>query len=246
MRILMMLGLGLATAWIGSVVAQKETTGAVERQLNPVSSFSTSLNPGQDSRNHNIRLAASILNGREIRSRQIFSFNETIGPRSAEAGFLKAPYLEFGEKFDLEGGGVCLVSSVLYNAALSAGMQIIERHPHSRQVPYLPPGLDATVDYGDKDLRFRNPWRASVFIETALSGNRLLMTLISPAVLFPDTFRTESFCSLQPNERLVVTTFRNYEKNGRMIRREFLSEDTYPPAGRGEPPSALKPAALER
>src|SRR5215470_17166060 len=108
--------------------------------LQELSSFSTSFNSGQEARNHNIRLAASILNGRTIKAGQVFSFNDTIGQRTFDRGFLKAPSIEFGNKLNLEGGGICLVSSVLYMNALMAGMEIMERYPHSRQVPYILPG----------------------------------------------------------------------------------------------------------
>src|SRR5262249_20980060 len=110
-----------------------------------ISSFSTSFHLGEKGRSHNIRLAASTLNGKEIKAGQTFSFNQTLGERTPEAGYQKAPYLEGGDKVEVNGGGICLVSSVLYNAALLGGLEIVERHPHSRIVPYLPAGQDATV-----------------------------------------------------------------------------------------------------
>ena len=85
-----------------------------------ISTYSTSFHPGDLARNHNIALAAAKLNGALIGAGEIFSFNRKIGERTAEAGYLKAPYLEGGIKINVNGGGVCLVSSVLYDAALLA------------------------------------------------------------------------------------------------------------------------------
>jgi len=197
-------------------------------RLFEISNFTSSFHEGQESRNHNIRLAAFILNGKEIAAGQTFSFNGTIGRRSGRAGFLRAPYLEFGERIEVEGGGICLVSSVLYNAALLAGMEILERYPHSSIVPYLPPGQDATVDYGHKDLRFRNIYAEKIQITTEISGSRLIIRLWGQS--FPlRKIGLESINKTLPDGRLQVSTFRNVYLDGRLIQTNLLSEDTYPP-----------------
>lgn len=100
-----------------------------------------------------------------------FSFNATVGPRTAEAGFVEAPVIFKGEMDKGLGGGVCQLSSTIHAAALFASLEINERMPHSRPSKYMPPGLDATVGFpedckGDPrnpdcyapDLRFRNPY----------------------------------------------------------------------------------------
>jgi len=241
----MMFSLSLATIALALLeIPQHNTVEPASRNIQ-ISSFSTSFHNGQESRNHNIRLAASILNEKEIAPLGAFSFNQTIGPRSPKAGFMKAPYLEFGEKLELDGGGVCLVSSVLYNAALCAGMEILERYPHSSLIAYLPPGQDATVNYGEKDLRFRNPWSHPVRITSQVSGSRLVISLWSDSILLPHEICIESVRTALPDGRLRVATFRNHYRNGHLIQQELLSEDSYPPneqlplAGRASMPAGL-------
>jgi vancomycin resistance protein YoaR len=76
------------------------------------------------------------------------------------------------------GGGVCQVSSTLYNAALRAGMEIIERHPHSIRIHYVPPGQDAAVAYNYLDLQFRNNYTTPVLIKSYVSGRRIVMSVL--------------------------------------------------------------------
>jgi vancomycin resistance protein YoaR len=104
----------------------------------------------------NIGQACRRLDNFVLRPGESFSFNHVVGPRTYERGFVAAPtYLGSGTS-STEGGGVCLVSSLLYKAALESGLQIEERTPHSRTISTVLPGLDATVWYGRQDLKFRN------------------------------------------------------------------------------------------
>lgn len=104
----------------------------------------------------NIRLAARQLNGVVLRPKEQFSFNRVVGPRTSERGYLAAPSYLGGETLSSAGGGICLLSSCLYQAALQAGLTITERHAHLRTIHSVPPGLDATVWYGTDDLKFAN------------------------------------------------------------------------------------------
>lgn len=116
----------------------------------------TELNPDQRSRNDNIAIAAEKLDGTMVGPGQEFSFNEAVGERSSELGYGPARVIRDGRSEPGIAGGICQLSSTLYDAALLAGMEITERRPHSRPVPYLPAGLDATVSYGAADLRWVN------------------------------------------------------------------------------------------
>lgn len=100
----------------------------------------------------NARLALKFINGYVLKSKCIFSFNTIVGPRNKSKGFLWAPLITgFGW-----GGGVCKASTVLYQAARDAGLEIIERNNHTKIVPYAKPGDDAMVSYGTSDNRFKN------------------------------------------------------------------------------------------
>jgi len=123
---------------------------------NEISRFSTILYNKEENRVHNIKTAAKKLNHTVIEPGEIFSFNKTIGERTQARGYKKASILVDGEKKTGTGGGICQISSTIYNAALDADMKVIERHKHSKEVPYVPVGKDAAVVYGAKDFSFKN------------------------------------------------------------------------------------------
>lgn len=104
-----------------------------------LSRYTTSLQERTPSQLHNIRQAAQSLDGVYIQPRAVFSFNQVVGPRTLERGYLPAPVFMVAETLDSVGGGICQVSSSLYNAALLAGLEVVERHPHYRPVESVPP-----------------------------------------------------------------------------------------------------------
>jgi len=124
---------------------------------NELVSFSTEILNDDDDRVHNIKTAAEDINHTVLEPGAVFSFNKIIGRRTESKGYEEAPILlGNGEKGEGTGGGICQVSTTLYNAALKAELKIVERHRHSEQVPYVEEGKDATVVYNSKDLRFKN------------------------------------------------------------------------------------------
>lgn len=121
-----------------------------------VTEFSTHFSTGKKSRCNNIRVASSKLNGLVLLPGDHVSFNDSVGRRTEESGFQVAGVYKDG-KHDVDvGGGICQVSTTLYNAALLANLKILQRHNHSMPVPYVPLGQDATVDYGALDLAIEN------------------------------------------------------------------------------------------
>ena len=122
---------------------------------NMLSTFTT-YTTNVPNRNTNIRLACEILNGTKIAPGATFSFNRTLGYTSRDRGFLEAGILVNGVPDTGMGGGICQVSSTIYNVVLNAGLRVVERHPHSAPVGYVPVGRDATVSYGSADFRFQN------------------------------------------------------------------------------------------
>ena len=143
-----------------------------------LSQYTTSLQERTPSQLHNIRQAAQSLDGVYIQPRAVFSFNQVVGPRTLERGYLPAPVFMVAETLDSVGGGICQVSSSLYNAALLAGLEVVERHPHYRQVESVPPGLDATVWYGLADLRLRNPFPWPVRLRLQIRGQNLIVSVL--------------------------------------------------------------------
>ncbi|MDR1913058.1 MAG: VanW family protein, partial [Clostridiales bacterium] len=107
-------------------------------------------------RNTNIRLAAEYISGAMVRPGGIFSYYGSLGRVTSARGFKEAGILVNGKPDTGLGGGICQVSSTIYNAALEAGMKIVERHAHSAEVSYVPKGRDATVAWPSLDFKFQN------------------------------------------------------------------------------------------
>lgn len=121
-----------------------------------ISAYTTYFNKDEAGRSENIRIAASLIDGVTLQAYGEFSFNQTVGERTKEAGFRQAKIIEGGEYVLGTGGGVCQVSTTLYNAALKSGLTVTEYHPHSLQVAYVAPSRDAMVS-SQSDLKLYNP-----------------------------------------------------------------------------------------
>lgn len=122
-----------------------------------IASFSTPLKSKATGRRTNIEITASSLEGTVIEPGQTFSFNEIVGKPSSARGYQKADVLVDGKTIQAIGGGNCQVSTTIYNAALQVpDFEILERHDHSKKVPYIAKGKDAAVSYGSLDLKFKN------------------------------------------------------------------------------------------
>ena len=121
---------------------------------------------GNDNRNNNISQACDNINGTILEPGEVFSFNEVVGQRTYDNGFLPATVIAGGEyKQDL-GGGICQVSTTLYNAVLMTDLEIVERHSHAWPSDYIAPGLDATVDWPSLDFKFRNDTDYQIVVVT--------------------------------------------------------------------------------
>lgn len=142
-----------------------------------ISSFTTSVEDQDFNVKTNIALAAGKLNGTVISPGEIFSFNRTVGDGSAANGFLTGRVLYRDTAAYEPGGGICQVSSTLFNAMLLAGFNITERHRHSQPVRYVPLGLDATIRYGKKDLRMKNTHPSPLYLFTSINEKSLTIII---------------------------------------------------------------------
>ena len=141
--------------------------------------YVTSFNPGNKTRTNNIDLAAKAINNYVIFPGETFSFNKVVGKRTASKGYLKAPVIIRGEFSEDIGGGICQVSSTLFNAVDSAGLKIVQRFSHTRKVPYIPPGRDATVSWYGPDFVFKNTYKEPILIRAKTLGHLLIINLYS-------------------------------------------------------------------
>ena len=126
---------------------------------------------------NNINVACKSINSMSLAPGEEFSFNKTVGERNKKRGYKDAPIIFHGEKSYGVGGGVCQVSSTLYMAAINAGLEITERHTHSESVAYAP-GTDATVVYGEKDMRFKNNTDETIYIYTWVQDEKVYAKII--------------------------------------------------------------------
>lgn len=140
-----------------------------------ISSYTTAFDPSQ-SRAVNITLSASKLNGTVVRSGKSFSFSDTVGPRTAENGFVIAPTFSSGKIVTDIGGGICQVSSTMYAAMLQGGIKATERHAHSLPVSYIPAGMDATIAEGTKDLTFTNDFAFPIVINVVANDGKVTVS----------------------------------------------------------------------
>lgn len=203
-----------------------------------LSSYTTSVADQEQPVKTNIRISSAKLNGVEIPAGMVFSFNETVGEGSAANGYLSGRVLYQDRAAYEAGGGICQVSSTLFNALLLAGCTIVERYRHAYPVTYVPPGLDATIRYGKKDLRMKNPHQHSIFINTSMNDSTLLINIKSARAI-PGSYEIytdeetvnipfeESGRRVKPGATIYV--YRKKILNGKVAETALLYRDFYPP-----------------
>jgi len=220
-----------------------------------LASKTTSFRAGQTSRSHNIKLAAEEINGVVLLPGEVFSYNTVVGKRSASRGFRIAPIFANGRHVPGIGGGVCQVSSTAYNAALLAGLKIRERHNHQMVVGYVPVGLDATVDFGNKDLKFENDTGGPIALVTEYKPGRLTVRVlgskppsgltyklvVTDKISSGYTTKTIPDPSLAPGQQKVVekggagfrcAAWRYVYDGDKLVRKDFLGRSRYNPSTR--------------
>ncbi len=139
-----------------------------------LSSYETKFVDSGAGRVKNVHQAAAYLNGHVLAPGQTFSFNQTVGPRELERGFAWAPEIIDDELVPGVGGGTCQVASTLHAAAVLGGLDVVQRRSHSRPSGYAQLGLDATVIYGEVDLKLRNPYETPLIIHAFVPHDRVL------------------------------------------------------------------------
>lgn len=143
-----------------------------------ISAFTTTIYDKDEGRIHNISLANTKLNDTIIKQGEEFSFINTVGTMGEDEGYKKTMGFDSeGRKIQIAGGGLCQLSSTLYNAALDAGLEITERHAHSRRVYYVPVDKDATVCYPSLDLKFINNTNNDIKIKVTNDSDNVTVKL---------------------------------------------------------------------
>ncbi len=215
-----------------------------------MASYHTNVAAGNPNRVENIRLSSSAINGYLLAPGEIFSFSETVGRTTREKGYREAPIIVGDELVPGLGGGLCQVSSTLYNAALFANLEIVERFNHSMTISYLPLGRDATVAIGYLDLKFKNNRNHYILIGADLYNLQLTFRIFGlpmeedveiistgyQQVAPPVQYQYTSELPAGTQELLKpgtpghdITTWRIVYRNGAEESREIISRDYYRP-----------------
>lgn len=159
---------------LGLVLAVATVVTTVHAGGISLGEFTTKFNEANHPRVANLRLAASSVHGTVLKPGEVFSYNATVGPTTEARGYKKAKIIVEGQEKEGFGGGVCQISSTLYNAAKTAGLEIVERHAHSKEVVYVAKDKDAATSYGGIDLKFKNTKPFPVVLHTTLEGNTVI------------------------------------------------------------------------
>lgn len=207
-------------------IEAKISTESLSLVDSEISSYVTDYTSMSAERDKNIELAASLLNGKILMPGETFSFNDTIGERTTERGFLAAPVLVGDSYQDGIGGGICEVSSTLYIASILSGITEFDRTHHSIPMIYVPYGLDATVDYGSIDFKFKNTLGFPLYIEAYTSNSKLYVKIYSNSSLNFKNYSIKNECA-KTDDSLEVKVIRYTYQGGTKVNTETISDDFY-------------------
>lgn len=235
------------------VVTAKVTADKLATVNSRISGFSTDYGSiSSAERANNIILATRSINGKILMPGDTFSFNDIVGERTAEKGYQAAPVI-IGNQVDSGlGGGICQVSTTLYNAILRANIKSVERAHHTLPSHYVPLGMDATVDYGNLDYKFKNTLDYPLYIEADTSGGRVTFNIYSNESLsnIVTEVRSEVYQTIQPGVKYVddptlpvgqtqqvqapstgykVKITKKTTQNGAVIGEDVVADDYYKP-----------------
>jgi len=217
-----------------------------------LSKYTTIYDAGVKNRAHNIALAAKTINGTIILPGETFSYNGILGNTNKEKGYKLGTAYVGGKVVESYGGGICQVSSTLYNSVLYANLEIVERYNHSYVVNYVPAGRDATVAYGGKDFKFKNTRNYPIKIVAKANNGVVSISIMGikeeteyEVVLTSTVLSTtprnvvyQNNSSLEEGTEKVIQkgydgkksiAYKILKLNGRTISKTVLSKDTYKP-----------------
>lgn len=236
------------------VVYPKVTTNDLGSEAFPdlLATYSTTFSTKNTNRSTNIRLATQKINGVVLMPGETFSYNQVVGKRTTANGFKVAAVYSNGEVSEGVGGGICQVSSTLYNAVLLSNLEVTERRNHTFHTGYVPAGQDATVSWGAPDFKFKNNRNYPIRIVATVSGGKIttkiyglkqaddytvkISSSIVGSIPYKTTYKTDS--SLGAGNTKVIqkgsnglksVTYKILYQNGKEVSREVISRDTYQP-----------------
>lgn len=236
------------------VVSPAVTTSQIGMEAFPhlLGNYSTTFSTKNTNRTTNIKLATNKINGIIIMPSETFSYNQTVGQRTAAAGFKSAAVYAGGEVTTGIGGGICQVSSTLYNSVLLANLEIVERQNHGFNTGYVPVGRDATVSWGGPDFKFKNTRNYPIKVVASVSGGKITTQIFGLKMENEYDVEIQSYVTqyipyktiekadptLPKGQTKVMqngsngcksVAYRILKQNSQVISKTLLSKDTYNP-----------------
>ena len=210
-------------------VYPKVTTNMIGKEAFPdlLGEFYTTYSTSKKNRSTNLRLAAEKINGTVLLPGETFSYNKIVGERTIAAGFKEAGVYVNGELVDGLGGGICQVSSTIFNAVLFANLKIEEVHYHPYVSSYVPIGRDATVAYGSKDFQFSNSRKYAIKVECTVSGGIAKCKIYGVKEDTEYDVKINTRITSSTNTYTKTSTYRTLYLKGKQISRELIYNCTY-------------------
>ncbi len=205
------------------------TTNMIGTEAFPdlLSTYSTRYSASDRDRTTNLQLAASKINGTVLMPGETFSYNQVVGERTISAGYKEAPIYVSGEVVDGLGGGICQITSTLYNAVLYANLEIVERSNHQFVPSYVTASRDATVVYGSIDFKFKNSRDYPIKLVCSVSGGIAKFEIYGLKTNNEYDVEISSYVTGTTSTSTYSEAYRILKQNGQVISTELLSKDTY-------------------
>ena len=205
------------------------TTNMIGTEAFPdmLSTYSTRYSTSDRDRTTNLQLAASKINGTVLMPGETFSYNQVVGERTIAAGYKEAPIYVEGEVVDGLGGGICQITSTLYNAVLYANLEIVERSNHQFVPSYVKASRDATVVYGSIDFKFKNNRDYPIKLVCSVSGGIAKFDIYGLRTDNEYEVEISSYVTGSTANSTYSEAYRILKQNGQVVSTELLSKDVY-------------------
>lgn len=231
-------------------VEAKIKSDALSKISTKISTFTTSFKPSDSNRTDNIKIAAKTLTGTVVMPQDVFSMNKTLGPRTEDKGYKDAPVIVNGKLESGLAGGICQVTTTVYNAALLGNFEIVKRRPHALSVAYVAPGRDATISGDVIDFQFKNNYQNPIYIEAVVGTSTITVNIyganemagqtveivtdiyqkVEPKIEYikdPNLQEGKKVIEEKPKTGIKVKTYRKVYKDGQLIKTEQVGNDYY-------------------
>lgn len=212
-----------------NIIRPNVTTNMIGTEAFPdlLSTFSTRYVASNRNRSINLMLAGNKINGTVLMPGETFSYNKVVGARTIAAGYKEAPIYVNGKEVDGLGGGICQVTSTLYNAVVFANLQIVQRTNHQFIPSYVPASRDATVVYGLTDFQFKNNRNYPIKIVCSVANGVANVQIFGMKQEDDCQVEISAYQTGKTANAIYAEAYKILKRNGVVVGRELLSKDTY-------------------